>query len=109
MSRQWPGTGQEIVSGADVSLRARTLCVDLPLITALWVCAAVYAVVLLPLSIAGLGVRDVTLIKFFALWGLAPQLAVALRVLLFADPPLNALVGGIGQITSSIGGARKPA
>jgi hypothetical protein len=103
-----PAAAQVILSGAAVSLLARALGVDLNLITATWICAAVYAVVLLPISFAGLGVRDMTLIKSFALLGLAPQLAVALSVLLLADPLINALIGGIWQMTSNLGAARNP-
>jgi len=101
-----PAAAQVIFSGAAVSLLARALGVDLSLVTAIWICAAVYAVVLLPISFAGLGVRDMTLIKSFALLGLAPQLAVALSVLMFADPLLNALIGGILQMTTTQGEAR---
>jgi uncharacterized membrane protein YbhN (UPF0104 family) len=104
-----PAAAQVMLSGAAVMLLARGLGAELSLVSAIWICAAVYAVVLLPISFAGLGVRDLTLIKSFALLGLAPQLAVALSVLLFADPLLNALIGGLWQMTSIGGGARKQA
>ncbi len=104
-----PAAAQVIFSGAAVLLLARALGIDLNLLTAIWICAAVYAVVLLPISFAGLGVRDMTLIKSFALLGLGAPLAVALSVLLFADPLLNALIGGLWQTTSTLGGARKSA
>lgn len=104
-----PAAAQVILSGAAVSLLARALDIDLGLDTAIWISAAVYAVVLLPISFAGLGVRDITLIKSFGLLGLAPPLAVALSVLLFADPLLNALIGGLWQMTSIWGAAREPA
>jgi uncharacterized membrane protein YbhN (UPF0104 family) len=104
-----PAAAQAVLSGAAVSLLAKALDIDLSLVTSIWICAAVYAVVLLPISIAGLGVRDLTLIKSFALLGLAPQLAVALSVLLLADPLLNAMIGGVWQMTSIMGGPRKHA
>jgi uncharacterized membrane protein YbhN (UPF0104 family) len=104
-----PAAAQVMLTGAALLLLARALGVDLSLATAIWIGAAVYAVVLLPISFAGLGVRDMTLIKSFALLGLAPQLAVALSVLLFADPLLNALIGGLWQMTSIMGGVRKQA
>ena len=104
-----PAAVQAILAGAAVSLLAKALDIDLSLVTAIRICAAVYAVVLLPISLAGLGVRDLTLIKSFALLGLAPQLAVALSVLLFADPLLNAMIGGVWQMTSIVGGPRKHA
>jgi uncharacterized membrane protein YbhN (UPF0104 family) len=64
--------------------------------------------VLLPISIAGLGVREVTLIKSFAILGLAPRTAVALSVLLFLDQFVSAMIGGAMQIGSVLA-RRSPA
>jgi len=79
----------------------------LPLLTSIWVTAAVYAVVLLPISVAGVGVREVTLTKSLALLGVNPGLAVALSILLFADPLINALIGGALQLRSALGGLQR--
>lgn len=93
---------QVILSGAAVSLLAASLGINLSLLTATWLSAAVYAVVLLPISVAGLGVREVTLVKALALLGVSPQLAVALSVLMFVDPLINAVIGGLWQLGSSL-------
>jgi uncharacterized membrane protein YbhN (UPF0104 family) len=92
-----PASAQVILSGAAVALLAQSLGFHLPLVTGIWVSAAVYAVVLLPISVAGLGVREVTLLKSLALLSVPPNLSVALSVLMFADPVLNALIGGVVQ------------
>ena len=56
---------------------ARSLHTDLSWPTGIWMASAVYLAVLLPVSIAGLGVREVTLVKSFAILALAPKTAVA--------------------------------
>jgi uncharacterized membrane protein YbhN (UPF0104 family) len=102
-----PAMAQVTLSGAAVSVLARSLGIELALLTAIWISAAVYAVVLLPISVAGLGVREVTLVKALGLLGVAPQLAVALSVLLFVDPVMNALIGGVLQIRSAASAATR--
>lgn len=97
-----PATVQVLLAGAAVAVLARSLNIEVSLITAIWVTAAVYAVVLLPISIAGLGVREVTLIKSLGLLGISAQSSVALSVLLFADPVVNAMIGGVLQFRSAI-------
>jgi uncharacterized membrane protein YbhN (UPF0104 family) len=98
-----PATAQAILSGVAVAMFSWSLSIDLSLLTAVWLSAAVYAVVLLPISVAGLGVREVTLTSALGLLGVAPRLAVALSVLLFLDPVINAMVGGVLQIRSTVG------
>jgi uncharacterized membrane protein YbhN (UPF0104 family) len=96
-----PAAVQVLMSGVALDILARALGFELPLITAIWVNAAVYAAVLLPISIAGIGVREFTLLTSLALVGASAQLTVALALLLFADPLINALIGGLLQIRSS--------
>jgi uncharacterized membrane protein YbhN (UPF0104 family) len=104
-----PATAQVILSGAALAVLARSLGIELSLLTAIWLSAAVYAVVLLPISVAGLGVREVTLLNALGLLGVTPRLAVALSVLLFADPLINALIGGLLQLRSAVNGAQPQA
>jgi uncharacterized membrane protein YbhN (UPF0104 family) len=96
-----PAGAQVLLTGAATAVLAKSLNIDLPLLTALWITAAVYAVVLLPISIAGVGVREVTLTRSLGLLGVNPSLAVALSILLFADPIINALIGGGLQLRSA--------
>ncbi len=96
-----PATVQVLMSGLALAVLARGLGVELSLISAIWVNAAVYAAVLLPISIAGVGVREFTLLNALALLGVPAQITVALSLLLFADPLINALIGGLLQIRSS--------
>jgi hypothetical protein len=97
-----PATVQVVLSGAAVELLARSVGIELTLVTAIWVTAAVYLVVLLPISVAGVGVREVTLTNALGLLGVDASLAVALSILLFLDPLINALIGGALQLRSSL-------
>jgi uncharacterized membrane protein YbhN (UPF0104 family) len=101
-----PASIQVLLSGAALMVLARSLQIDISLTSGIWISAAVYAVVLLPISIAGLGVREITMVKSFALLGYAPRAAIAVSVLLFLDQLLSALIGGLLQITSVIVRAR---
>ena len=101
-----PAAVQVLVSGLALAILARALGVELPLLSAIWVNAAVYAAVLLPISIAGVGVREFTMLNALALLGVPAQITVALSLLLFADPLINALIGGLLQVRSSAQMAR---
>lgn len=97
-----PAAAQVMLAGAASELLARSLGIEVSLLTSIWMTAAVYAVVLLPVSIAGVGVREVTLIKSLALLGVGSGPAVALSILLFADPVINALIGVVLQLRSAL-------
>jgi glycosyltransferase 2 family protein len=102
-----PASIQVLLSGAALMVLARSLQIDISWMSGIWMSSAVYAVVLLPISIAGLGVREITLVKSFALLGFAPRAAVAVSVLLFLDQLVSALIGGLLQIGSVIIRARQ--
>ena len=97
-----PALVQVLLTGAALGFLARALSVDLSWVTAIWMAAAVYAVVLLPISVAGIGVRDLTLIRSLSLLGVGAPPAVALSVLLLADPLLNAVIGGVWQTWATL-------
>ena len=103
-----PASLQVVISGGAMMVLARSLHTDISWTTGVWMSSAVYLAVLLPISIAGLGVREVTLIKSFAMLGLAPRTAVALAVLLFLDQFVSAMIGGAMQIGSVLA-RRRPA
>jgi glycosyltransferase 2 family protein len=95
-----PAMAQALLTAAALTIFAWSLGVQVPLITALWVSAAVYVAVLLPISVIGLGVREVTLIHCLAVIGVSSGAAVAISVLLCSDPLLNSLLGGMLQASS---------
>jgi glycosyltransferase 2 family protein len=105
----WPAAAQALLGAAALVLFARALNVALPFASALWVSAAVYLAVLLPISVIGLGVREVALIKCLAVFAVPASAAVAISVLLFLDPLLNALIGGMLQASTLAQAAQRRA
>jgi uncharacterized membrane protein YbhN (UPF0104 family) len=103
-----PASLQVVISGGAMMVLARSLHTDISWPAGVWMSSAVYFAVLLPISIAGLGVREVTLIKSFGILALAPRTAVALSVLLFLDQFVSAMIGGAMQIGSVLA-RRSPA
>lgn len=104
-----PAAVQVVLAGAALLLLARSVGIELSLLSSIWLTAAVYAVVLLPISVAGVGVREVTLTNALGLLGFDAGLAVALSILLFLDPLINALIGGVLQLRSSFIGVQRQA
>jgi uncharacterized membrane protein YbhN (UPF0104 family) len=102
-----PAAAQVLLASAAVEVLASSLGIRLSLTSSIWITAAVYAVVLLPISVAGVGVREVTLTKALGLLGINSSLAVALSILLFADPLINAVIGGVLQLRSSFSGVQR--
>lgn len=104
-----PAALQVLGSAVALSLLAHSLGVPLSWISAGWMSAAVYLVVLLPISVAGLGVREFTLIRCFAALGLGPRGAVAVSVLLLLDLLVSGCIGAALQAATSLGRARQSA
>jgi len=92
-----PAILQVLLTAAAMGAFAGAIGTAVPLLSALWISAVIYVVVLLPISISGLGVREVALINCLAVLGVPANAAVAISVLLFLDPLLNALIGGFMQ------------
>jgi glycosyltransferase 2 family protein len=64
----------------------------------LWVVAAVSLVQSLPISIAGVGVREGAYVYLLGLQGVAEPIALALSLLIFGTQILLALMGGLLQL-----------
>lgn len=73
---------------------ARGLSIDLPFLTLMsFVAIAASVVVLIPVSISGIGTRDATLVFLFSTQGLSRELAVSFSVLMFASQIFLAFIG----------------
>jgi glycosyltransferase 2 family protein len=101
-----PATLQLVLSGAAMALIARSVGCELPWESGVWICAAVYVATLLPISVAGIGVRELTLVKCFALLGLSPRPAIAVGILLLADQLVVAALGAALQTLPDAARAR---
>jgi uncharacterized protein (TIRG00374 family) len=74
---------------------ALALGLDLALPTVAWIRVAVQTVLMLPITIAGIGVREVTLVGLTTAQGIAPEAAVGWSLVIFAGTVAAALLGGV--------------
>lgn len=85
------------------------LALDLPLSFAAiaWVRTVVYCAVLLPVSFSGLGVREGVTVALLTPYGVAPESALALSMLVFSFILIHAFMGGMFEIFDGMQGASR--
>ena len=86
---------QDFLGAAALYAFARALDLQLGFLTVAWMRVAVHLVVLLPVSISGLGVRESTLVLLTAPYGVPAATAVAWSFLIFGGTLVAACYGGI--------------
>lgn len=86
---------QDLLAAAAVYAFARALDLELSFVAAAWMRIAVHFLVILPISISGLGVREGALVLLTASYGIAPHESVAWSFLIFAGTLLAASTGGL--------------
>jgi len=79
-------------------LLAQSVDIHVSFISICWFRAFILYVALLPISVSGIGVRDVMNIFLLSLYHVPPSQAVALSFLMLARNLLWGLIGGIGEI-----------
>jgi uncharacterized membrane protein YbhN (UPF0104 family) len=89
---------QDLITAGDMYLFAHGLDLPLDFTTVLWLRAAIYLAGILPLSLAGLGVREGVLVLLTAPYGIAAADAIAWSLLLFAGNVAGALLGGLMEL-----------
>lgn len=90
--------GHELLGAVVMWAFAQALGLDLALLTVAWIRTAVQVVLMLPISVAGLGVREVTLVGLTAAQGIEPTMAVAWSLVIFAGAVAAALLGGLIEL-----------
>ena len=90
----------EIVAGGVIWAFALTVGLKLDLLTAIWIHSSLQVVLMLPLSIAGLGLREASLVGMGALIGIAPATAMAWSLVIFSSSIAVAAVGGLIEANS---------
>jgi glycosyltransferase 2 family protein len=88
---------------------ARALGLGIGFADCLWVNGLSYFTILLPISVAGLGMREVAIVTALTPLGVPRSLALALALLMLAATLLNALVGAVLQIWRYGNGSRRVA
>jgi uncharacterized membrane protein YbhN (UPF0104 family) len=82
-----------------IALLFASVGVDLHWSATLWISSLVFLLQAVPISIAGLGVRESAFALAVGLYGLAPETGVTVGLLFFAQMSLDAIVGGVLEWT----------
>ena len=76
--------------------------VELGLAPALWTRGVTGITMLLPLSVAGLGLRELSYVALLGIFGVPPATALAVSLMVFATLLLNAAAGGLIELGSAV-------
>ena len=79
-------------------LSAKAANITAPLGVLVWLCAVIYVLGRIPISVANLGVREVTLVGFLALYGVETSQALLMSMILFSAVIFMAVIGAIYQL-----------
>lgn len=75
---------------------------DLGLAPAIWVRGVTGITMLLPLSVAGLGLRELSYVALLGIFGVPPAMALAMSLMVFGTLLLSAAAGGLIELGSAL-------
>lgn len=106
----WPvvlmAVARHTVGILSFGLVARALDLELSFLTIGWIRAVLQALMMLPVSVSGIGLRESSLAVLLHEYGVSPSDAVALAFLLFAIPLMANSLGGILALKSFLSSPR---
>jgi len=85
----------QLVGIAVVFFISQALGLDVPFVFFLIAIPMIWIIMMIPVSIAGLGVREGAFVLFFTQYGVSDENALLLSLLLFALTLITALIGGL--------------
>jgi len=91
-----------LVCGPAYASAARAAVIDVPVGLLVWLCASVYVLGRLPVSIANLGVRESVLVGLLSMYGVEKSTALLMSMILFSALVFMALIGVGYQIVWSL-------
>ncbi len=83
-------------------LSARGANVIAPLGVFVWLCAVIYVLGRIPISVANLGIREFTLVGLLALYGVDKSQALLMSMILFSALIVMAIIGAIYQLSWTV-------
>jgi uncharacterized membrane protein len=83
-------------------LSARAANVTAPLAVFVCLCAIVYVLGRVPITVANLGVREVTLVGFLTIYGVGKPAALLMSMILFSASVVMAVIGALYQISWTV-------
>lgn len=92
---------QELLGAAAILCFAIAVGAEVTLLSVIWIGAAVSTILLLPITVAGLGVREVSLVGLGAIVGIAASTAMAWSFMILAGVVVVAAVGGLVEANSA--------
>ncbi len=90
--------GHHLFGVMSTYLLCRSLSLPVGIVTICWIRAFIFFVLLMPVSIAGLGVREGSLVLVLQAYGVSPTGAMGFSFLLLARDVIGGLVGGVIEI-----------
>jgi len=88
-------------------LSARAANVTTPVSVLVWICAAICVLGRVPISVANLGVREITLVGFLGIYGVEKSQALLMSMILFSALVLMAIIGAMYQISWAVSSKKK--
>jgi len=88
-------------------LAARTAHIIAPVSVFVWLCAGIYVLGRLPVSVASLGIREASLVGFLAVYGVEKPAAMLMSMVLFSSLVFMAVVGAGYQLFWTLTGKKK--
>ncbi len=79
-------------------LSARAANVAAPVVVLVWICAAICVLSRIPISMANLGVREVTLVGLLGIYGVEKSQALLMSMIIFSSLVFMAVIGAVYQI-----------
>jgi hypothetical protein len=100
-------TSITIIAGLGVGvpiyiLAARAANVSAPVGVFVWLCAIIYLLARVPISVANLGVREVTLVGFLTVYGVEKSAALLMSMILFSTAIFMAIIGAMYQLSWAV-------
>jgi uncharacterized membrane protein YbhN (UPF0104 family) len=95
---------QDLLGTAVMLGFAMAVGIHVDFLTVLWIRAALSLVLMLPVTVAGLGVREASLVGLSALIGVDPVTAVSWSFAILAGTLIVAAVGGLVEANAATGG-----
>jgi hypothetical protein len=84
------------------SLSARAANVAAPTGVLVWICAAIFVLGRMPISMANLGVREVTLVGILGLYGIEKSQALLMSMIIFSSIVFMAVIGAVYQVSWAV-------
>jgi glycosyltransferase 2 family protein len=100
--------GRHVLAGLALYCYALALDINVPLVALVWIRCLISLLVMLPLTVGGLGVREISLMFLLGLYGVSRVDAVALALLILIMRVLFAAAGGLLEIKNVLLGGRQP-